>query len=238
MKRTAEKRQCGNCYFTREIAGVPHCIKDSPSLNSNTGEAVWPTVKQQDICGCFCHIHDDICRGRPLHDPKIYTDKQGNYCKIHLTQGKFAKVDPEDYLWLSQNKWFCQARPHTNYAVRSLTLNKKRKRARMHREVMKTPNHLVCDHINRDGLDNRKHNLRNCTVRENILNSGPKRNSTSRYKGLCWDKRARKWSATIKRAGNYKYLGYFESEIEAAKAYDAAAKKLDGKFAYLNFPEK
>ena len=233
-----QKRQCGNCYFTRKIAGVPHCIKDPPSLNSNTGEAIWPTVKQQDLCGCFCDIYDDVCRGKPLRDPRIYNDQLGNYCKIPLTQGRFAKVDPEEYLRLSQYNWFCLVRRHTCYAWRHSKVPEKRMALFMSREIMKTPKHLVCDHINRNGLDNRKKNLRNCTMQENLLNSAPKRNARSKYKGLSWKKKTKKWSACIKRAGIYKHLGYFESEIEAAKAYDAAAKILHGEFAYLNFPEQ
>jgi hypothetical protein len=102
---------------------------------------------------------------------------------------------------------------------------------------MDTPGHLVCDHINRHGLDNRKKNLRNCTKGENNLNQGGERNSASKYKGVYWKKDTKKWAACIKKGGKRKHLGYFDDEAEAAKAYDDAARRLHGQFAGLNFPQ-
>ncbi len=108
----------------------------------------------------------------------------------------------------------------------------------MHREIMKTPKHLVCDHINRNGLDNGKRNLRNCTTWENILNRGPYRDSVSKYKGVHRHKYAKSWTVRIQRDGIRKQLGCLKSEIAAAKAYDKAAKQLGGEFAFLNFPDQ
>ncbi len=238
MKRTTDKRQCGNCCYSRLITGVLHCIKDSPTRDLDTGAAKWPTVEHNDKCGSLREVNDLRGKGKPGCDPKIFNDRFGEYCKIHLTRGQFTKVDPEDFLWLSQDKWHCQVKPNSCYAKRSGRIGAKHKNIWMHREIMKTPKHLVCDHINRNGIDNRKRNLRNCTTRENLLNRGPKRGSVSKYKGVYWRKQRKKWSADIQRAGNYKHLGYFESEIAAAKAYDATAKRLDGEFAFLNLPDQ
>ena len=220
------------------MAGVLHCIRNPPAIDLDTGAAKWPTVKKDFLCGSLRDADNGKDGVWPLYDPKVHTDQIGKYCKITLTQGQFTKVDPEDFLWLSQDKWRCQTRPHSCYAIRNGRTGKKRKHIWMHREIMKTPKHLVCDHINRDGLDNRKKNLRNCTAMENLLNRGPYKNSLSKYKGVSWKNKKKKWEVAITKADCCKYLGSFESEIEAAKAHDAAAKILHGEFAYLNFPEK
>ena len=238
MHQTLQKRKCCNCYFSRRIADGLHCAKNPPAVDTNTGEARWPSVKENDICGQFRHADDNPIEQD--HWPKnalpIYKDRFGDYCKIPLTQGKFAKVDPEDYLWLSQFRWHCKTNIKAIYAVRTITVAAKSKRIFMHRLIMNTPAHLVCDHVNHDGLDNRKQNLRNCTISQNNANSRSARTSSSRYKGVSWNKTRKKWAAYIKKDSKQLFLGHFSSEIEAAKAYDKKAAELFGQFAQLNFP--
>jgi len=221
------------------MAGAIHCVKNPPALNRRTGEARWPIVKDDDICGGFRHTDENtLDKDRwPKNDLPIYTDQFGDYCKIPLTKNRFAKVDPEDYIWLSQFRWFCNRRPHTSYAIRNAGEGKERKKVLMHREIMETPRHLVCDHRNRNGLDNRKQNLRNCTKQENGMNRLGQKNGTSRYKGVCRHKRMKKWVACIKANGQKRHLGYFVSEVSAAKAYDEAARKYHREFASLNFQD-
>lgn len=152
---------------------------------------------------------------------------------IPLTQGKFAIVDAEDYDRLSRNKWQAQYRFGTFYAKRSV----RRSTHYMRREIMRPPASLFCDHKNHDGLDNRKSNLRLCTRAENIRNQRPQKGRSSRYKGVCRVQGKYKWWAQIRFDGKIRHLGMFDSQPDAAVAYDRKAKELLGGFACLNFPQ-
>ncbi len=154
---------------------------------------------------------------------------------IPLTQGKFTIVDAEDYEWLSKYKWHVDKGDSTDYAARSIA----GKNFRMHREILNAPEGLLVDHRNHNGLDNRRENLRLCTASENNMNRRPSKraNKSSRFKGVSWDKRRRRYQAYIQQNGKTVRIGRFKSEIAAAKAYDKKAKELFGEFAYLNFPE-
>lgn len=94
---------------------------------------------------------------------------------------------------------------------------------------------LVVDHINNNSLDNRISNLRLISKKQNSYNTRPNKNSSSKYKGVAWDKPNSKWRSQIVFNGKKNHLGYFLDEMEAAKAYDKKAKELFGEFAYLNF---
>jgi hypothetical protein len=239
MQQGPQKRICRRCYFSRLLAGILHCVKNPPALDHRTGQARWPVVKDNDICGYFRFIDSEHIESDrwPKSDLPIYTDRFGDYCRIHLTRSQFAKVDPEDYIWLSQFRWHCKVNKCAIYAVRTINHAGKSKRIFMHRLIASTPSRLVCDHINHNGLDNRKQNLRNCTKQENGMNRPSQKNGTSRYKGVCWHRRMKKWVAYIKGKGKKRHLGYFISETSAAKAYDIAARKYHDEFASLNFAD-
>ena len=160
--------------------------------------------------------------------------------RIRLTQGKFAIVDPDDYPRLSKHKWrICRTKgKNVLYAERSIRLpNGKYSRLLMHRQIIHVPEGYVIDHINGNGLDNRKANLRPATVAQNAWNS-KKRNPRSGYKGVCFDKDKGLWRAAIVCNRKRIHLGYFKNRTDAAKAYDKAAKKYHGQFASLNFPRR
>ncbi len=150
--------------------------------------------------------------------------------KIPLTQGKYTIVDDEDYEWLNQFKWYAVRGRSTFYAQRML----KRKCLRMHREIMNAPLGKEVDHRNRDGLDNQRANLRVCTHQQNIFNHIKQKKATSRHKGVSWNKRERKWIARIGHNKQRMYLGYFNNEDEAARAYNEKVTELFGEFARPN----
>ena len=108
----------------------------------------------------------------------------------------------------------------------------------MHRMIMKPPKGMVVDHINCDGLDNRRANLRFATRQQNKCNTRPiSRRCSSKYKGVFWARDRCKWRAVVTSKGKRMNLGAFDNEVEAARVRDAAAKKYHGQFAWLNFPD-
>lgn len=107
----------------------------------------------------------------------------------------------------------------------------------MHRAILGvTSSDLHVDHINHDALDNRRVNLRVTTPQQNSWNQRATIGSSA-FKGVCWHKDTGKWYAQIRHMNKRQYLGVYESEIDAAKAYDEAARALYGEFAVVNFPE-
>ena len=160
--------------------------------------------------------------------------------KIPLTRGKFAIVDPDDYHRLAKYKWHLAKSPTGSYAARWHRPKNpgKRKKIWMHRQIIHIPKGLVCDHINHNAHDNRKANLRPATPSQNLCNRPKTKTKTrSKYKGLEWDKTQKKWKVRIQLHGRKIYLGSFNSQINAAKAYDNAAKQYHKQFASLNFPD-
>jgi len=159
--------------------------------------------------------------------------------RIPLTRGKFAIVDPDDYPELKKYKWFATKNGSTFYAKRHTRFTERIKTTSvcMHRKIMNAPDNLVIDHINYNGLDNRKANLRLATRRQNSLHIIRTMNpGSSKYKGVSWREDRKKWSVKIMADGKTIHLGCYKDEIKAAKAYDKAAKKYHGQFASLNFP--
>jgi hypothetical protein len=150
---------------------------------------------------------------------------------IKLTQGKSTLVDDEDFEWLNQWKWHYK----NGYASRTFQINGKSYHSRMHREIINPPENMFIDHIDHNTLNNCRSNLRICTSSENARNR--KCTNKSGYKGVVWDKNRKKWDAVIWNKNRRKktFLGQFSDPIEAAKAYDNAAKKYYGEFAKTNF---
>ena len=154
--------------------------------------------------------------------------------KIPLSQGKFALVDDEDFEHLSQWNWCIGKCGSKLYAKRGRKLCDPLgypSSILMHRILLDTDR---VDHIDGDGLNNQKLNLRHCTVSQNAWNTGMFKTNTSGYKGVFWHKKSQKWRAQISCQGKTKHLGYFHNKVEAAKCYDEAALRLHGEFAQTN----
>lgn len=160
--------------------------------------------------------------------------------EIPLSQGKFAVVDEEDLPLVSGYSWHVYHKPKDDrwYATAWDTTQPRagRKKITMHALIA---GRTFVDHKDGDGLNNRRENLRLCTQQQNMRNTR-KRASASRFKGVTFQKdratQAKPWLAQIK-CGKKKNLGRYATEMEAAHAYDRAAKELFGEFARLNFSQ-
>lgn len=161
------------------------------------------------------------------------------YRRIPLGEGRFTIVSPRDFYWLNNFHWFPTGTGGLIYAVRHVYLPKGRmKMVRMHREIMNFPKGLLVDHQNNNTLDNRRANLRLATSSQNLSNRRiNKSKSSSQFRGVRFRKERGRWSAQITCNGKAIWLGNFDSETNAARAYDAAAKMYHKEFARLNFPE-
>jgi hypothetical protein len=151
--------------------------------------------------------------------------------EIKLTQNQVALVDDEDFERLNQFKWCANKIGNTFYAISSINIDGIKKNVYMHRYII-SGKHI--DHIDGNGINNQKINLRICTHKENMMNQYKRSNLSSIFKGVSFYKPTKKWRCQININGKNTYLGCFISEIEAAKAYNKKAIENYGKFANLN----
>jgi len=161
--------------------------------------------------------------------------------EISLTQGFVAIVDAEDYERLSHYKWRVLKSPYTKYAIRTTSRKVGMKDIFMHREILGLihGDGKLVDHKDFDGLNNCKFNIRIGTKRDNAANSHRRRDSASKFKGVRRSRAIKeRWEARIGTSNSGRFIGTFDTELEAALVYDAKAKELFGEFAKLNFPEK
>ena len=158
--------------------------------------------------------------------------RAGGVAEIVLTQGKVALVDAADLPLLAEYQWYANRLGGKGwYAVG----NNGPEKVLMHKVLVEAGDGMEIDHASRDGLDNRRRNLRVCTRAENAANSSKREGGTSGYKGVYWHHGAGKWVAQVSPSGKTIYLGLYEDEEDAARAYDAAALEHYGDFACPNF---
>jgi len=163
----------------------------------------------------------------------VYTGFFVRFLGTAISVGEFrsmlALVDAADYEWLSQYKWYA-GRPTPSGTIYARRRASDGTTVLMHRMIMRPPKGMVVDHINGNGLDNRRCNLRICTVAENTSYAPKRAGGKSRFIGVAPS--GNKWQAKV---GSH-YLGVFDDEVEAAKARDRKARELYGVHAWLNFP--
>jgi hypothetical protein len=159
------------------------------------------------------------------------------YVEVPVGHGFVALVDAADAGAVSPFRWHSQlaATGRVRYARRTLRAPDGRWLKRYMHTYLTGWGYV--DHINGDGLDNRRANLREVTNAQNHFNRAKSRIGSSQYKGVCWHRARRRWRADIMRDGRSRTLGYFDDEEAAARAYDAAARELFGEYARPNFPE-
>lgn len=156
--------------------------------------------------------------------------------EIPLSQGFVALVDDADYdRAVAVGKWSADVRRNAVYATRSIRKATGRYTSiRLHAFITGWP---FVDHINGDGLDNRRGNLREASHSTNGFNAGLPAHNTSGRKGVTWDKRSRRWQAQIMVNRRNIFLGQFDDLDDAGRAYDDGARIYHGQFARLNFKQ-
>ena len=152
--------------------------------------------------------------------------------EIVLTNGEIALISDQDYKTVSAYKWTVLNDKHNKYAISKIKIEDKWKTLYMHRLIIGETN-LQIDHINHNGLDNQRDNLRVCTHLQNCMNKISYRGS-SKFKGVSYNKKAKKYEAYININGTRKRLGLFISEIDAALAYNFEAKTNFKEYSFIN----
>jgi hypothetical protein len=235
----AKKRCCENCAYATVPCGKWLRLILTPFagllLCANSAEA---PGRLRGVPGCS--TCPNFRAKRPLTvqtAPPPPQPPDGAFFYIPLTQGEYAMVDAEDYERVNRHKWCLSRSGNRVYAQRrchGTTI-------RMHQFIMNPPQGKVVDHIDGNGLNNRRGNLRICNRQQNACNSRRRKapNASSPYIGVYrYKNRPDKWYVKVQCVGDVTNLGPFDSALEAARARDYQAVACFGEFAHLNLPEE
>lgn len=140
----------------------------------------------------------------------------------------FALIDDEDFEAINKIDWCCTG----HYGVCDYAHARiKGKLISMHRYILKSDKGEYTDHKNRNGLDNRKENLRICSQSQNQYNRKKQVNNTSGFKGISWHKKSKKWQVNLRIPGKQLYFGLYSNKEKALEVYNQNIKRICGEFA-------
>jgi hypothetical protein len=224
-------RCCGRCVYAarpplgrrlRDMmagwAGLLLCV------NHPTAPGTLTDVAPTGVCRRFRARREPPVRATPPAPPN------DQIAFIPLTKGLFATVDAADFAWLNGFRWHATG-THGRYYAATIIHGKS---VSMHRLLMDPPEGMIVDHIDGNGLNNRRSNLRICTREENRHNTRPLGKSCP-YVGV--RRHGDKWRSRITVKGQSLFLGDFDTPHEAAQARDAAARQHHGPYAWINIPQ-
>lgn len=156
----------------------------------------------------------------------------GDIAIITLTRGYETVIDAADLALIAKNKWYAipDHSQITAYAATSMRIGACKTTVMLHRFILGADKNYVVDHIDGDGMNNRRNNLRLATRQENSMNQRRSKNNKSGFKGVSWVEARQKWHARICLQRQSYHLGLFESAHEAHAAYVAASKSLHKEF--------
>ena len=225
---SSKARCCRYCVYANVLRDGTRTL----AICANTPESPGQIVRI-DPSGCCRNFRPRGQRKARTMPPEPPSDE---IRYIPLTQGKYAIVDASDYEWLSRYQWYAA---QTGCGLCYAATNVDGKTVFMHRLIMDAPRGKVVDHIDGNGLDDRRANLRLCTARENARNRRSRKGTTSQFLGVYRRTSVPdKWFARVACGDKRVYLGPFDDKVEAARARNRAAIELHGEFASLNFPEE
>lgn len=155
--------------------------------------------------------------------------------EIQLTNGGVALVDDEDFEMINKYKWFAHKEGNTFYAWRHIKKGMRQYgMVKMHRQILNPMDHEQVDHVNGNGLDNRRANIRVCSNSQNMMNQKIRSDNSSGFKGVSYHAQNKRWRATINLNGKQISAGCYATPKEAAIAYNRKAIELFGEFARPN----
>lgn len=166
---------------------------------------------------------------KPIRQIRI----EGQIAYVTLTKGHTAVIDAADADFVGIFNWWAQEMPHAVYAARTTPRGEGKKKIFLHRYLMRPPEGMDVDHIDGDGMNNRRSNLRVATRHENACNQKIRAANTSGFKGVSFEKFTGRWAASICSNNKYKRIGRFDTVDEAGAAYAEWSRSLHGRFGRI-----